>query len=171
MVTLGGGVVGDLGGFVAAIYKRGVPYVQIPTTLLAQVDSAIGGKTAIDLPLGKNLAGAFYQPKIVISDVAILRSLPKRRLRSAMAEIIKYGVIKDGRLFEYLEAEWMEYFLRKTCARRCRPIYIGAHRSGVVVCRHIFCQCQTDSRKRVPDDRYGLLSHTEAGRDFFPIGF
>ena len=106
LIALGGGVIGDLTGFIASIYKRGIPYVQIPTTLLAQVDSSIGGKTAIDLPLAKNMAGAFYQPKIVISDVAVLRSLPKRRLRSAMAEIIKYGVIKDRKLFEYLERNY-----------------------------------------------------------------
>ena len=106
LVALGGGVVGDLTGFVASIYKRGVPYIQIPTTLLAQVDSAIGGKTAIDLPSAKNLAGAFYQPRIVISDVSILRSLPRRQLQSAMAEIIKYGVIKDRKLFEYIEENY-----------------------------------------------------------------
>ena len=106
LVALGGGVVGDLTGFVASIYKRGVPYVQIPTTLLAQVDSAIGGKTAIDLPAAKNLAGAFYQPRAVISDVRLLKSLPRRRFRSAMAEIIKYGVIKDKELFRYLEKNY-----------------------------------------------------------------
>ena len=103
LAALGGGVVGDLTGFIASIYKRGIPYVQIPTTLLAQVDSSIGGKTAIDLPSAKNLAGAFYQPRIVISDVSLLKSLPKRQLVSAMAEMIKYGVIKDRLLFEYLE--------------------------------------------------------------------
>ena len=103
LIALGGGVVGDLTGFVASIYKRGIPYVQIPTTLLAQVDSAIGGKTAIDLSVAKNLAGAFYQPKVVISDVSLLRSLPKRQLTSGMAEIIKYGVIKDNTLFGYIE--------------------------------------------------------------------
>ena len=103
LAALGGGVVGDLTGFVASIYKRGVPYIQIPTTLLAQVDSSIGGKTAIDLPSAKNLAGAFYQPRIVISDTSLLKSLPKRRLKSAMAEVIKYGVIKDKPLFKYIE--------------------------------------------------------------------
>lgn len=103
LVALGGGVVGDLTGFIASIYKRGVPYIQIPTTLLAQVDSSIGGKTAIDLPAAKNLAGAFYQPRIVISDISLLRSLPKRQLISAMAEIIKYGIVKDRQLFEYIE--------------------------------------------------------------------
>ena len=106
LIALGGGVIGDLTGFIASIYKRGVPYVQIPTTLLAQVDSSIGGKTAIDLPAAKNLAGAFYQPKIVISDVSILKSLPARQLKSGMAEIIKYGVIKDRELFGYLETNY-----------------------------------------------------------------
>ena len=106
LIALGGGVVGDLTGFIASIYKRGVPYVQIPTTLLAQVDSSIGGKTAIDLPAAKNLAGAFYQPKIVICDTSILSSLPKRQLKSGMAEIIKYGVIKDRELFGYLEKNY-----------------------------------------------------------------
>lgn len=106
LVALGGGVIGDLTGFVASIYKRGVPYAQIPTSLLAQVDSSIGGKTAIDLPVAKNLAGTFYQPRIVISDVSILRSVSGRQLRSAMAEIIKYAVIKDRALFGYIERNY-----------------------------------------------------------------
>ncbi|MBL7069476.1 MAG: 3-dehydroquinate synthase [Candidatus Omnitrophica bacterium] len=103
IIAFGGGVVGDTGGFVASIYKRGVPYIQIPTTLLAQVDSAIGGKVAIDLTSAKNLVGAFYQPRLVISDISILRSLPSRQIRSGLAEIIKYGIIKDKRLFKFLE--------------------------------------------------------------------
>lgn len=103
IIAFGGGVIGDIAGFTAAIYKRGVPYVQIPTTLLAQVDSAIGGKTAVDLPVAKNLIGAFYQPRIVLSDISLTASLPARQLRNGLAEIIKYGVIKDARLFEYLE--------------------------------------------------------------------
>jgi 3-dehydroquinate synthase len=103
IVALGGGVVGDLAGFVAAVYKRGIPYIQIPTTLLAQVDSSIGGKTAVDLPEGKNLVGAFYQPKAVLADVSLLESLDKRQLRQGMAEVIKYGLIRDRRLFVYLE--------------------------------------------------------------------
>ena len=103
LIALGGGVVGDLTGFLASIYKRGIPYIQIPTTLLAQVDSAIGGKTAINLPAAKNLAGAFYQPRVVISDTSILKTLPKRQIISAMAEIIKYGIIKDKALFSFIE--------------------------------------------------------------------
>lgn len=106
IIALGGGVIGDLAGFVAAIYKRGVPYVQIPTTLLAQVDSSVGGKVAIDLPIAKNLVGAFYQPKIVISDTSLLMSLSSRQVRNGLAEIIKYGAIKDGSLFSYLEKNY-----------------------------------------------------------------
>jgi len=103
IVALGGGVIGDLAGFIASIYKRGIPYIQIPTTLLAQVDSGIGGKTAVDLRQGKNLVGAFYQPRLVFSDVAVLKTLSPRQLQSGLAEVIKYGIIKDTRLFEYIE--------------------------------------------------------------------
>jgi 3-dehydroquinate synthase len=104
VIALGGGVTGDLAGFVSAVYRRGIPYVQIPTTLLAQVDSAIGGKTAVDLPQAKNLVGAFHQPRIVISDVGLIRTLTPRDRRGALAEIIKYGVIADRRLFRFVEA-------------------------------------------------------------------
>lgn len=105
IIALGGGVVGDLSGLAASIYKRGIPYIQIPTTLLAQVDSAIGGKTAVDLREGKNLVGAFYQPALVFSDVRLLKSLNRRQLGSGLAEVIKYGIIKDSLLFSYLEKE------------------------------------------------------------------
>lgn len=103
IVALGGGVVGDLAGFTASIYKRGVPYVQVPTTLLSQVDSAIGGKTAIDLRAGKNLAGAFYQPRLVFTDISFLEKLPKKELVSGLAEVIKYGIIKSPDLFRFVE--------------------------------------------------------------------
>ncbi len=106
IIAFGGGVVGDLAGFAGASYKRGIPYVQIPTTLLAQVDSSIGGKVAIDLSAAKNLAGAFYQPRVVISDINVLMSLPLRQVRSGLAEIIKYGAIKDRELFGYLERNY-----------------------------------------------------------------
>ncbi|MFY9402756.1 MAG: 3-dehydroquinate synthase [Candidatus Omnitrophota bacterium] len=106
IIALGGGVIGDLSGFVASIYKRGIPYIQVPTTLLAQVDSAIGGKTAIDLKEGKNLVGAFYQPKMVLSDVSCLTTLTKKDIKSGLAEVIKYGLIKDSRLFVYLEKNY-----------------------------------------------------------------
>jgi 3-dehydroquinate synthase len=106
VVALGGGVTGDLAGFVASVYKRGTPYIQLPTTLLAQVDSSIGGKVAVDLPEAKNLVGSFYQPRVVISDISVLNKLPARQIRSGLAEVIKYGVIKDRKLFEFMESSY-----------------------------------------------------------------
>ncbi len=103
VLAFGGGVVGDVAGFAAAVYRRGVPYVQLPTTLLAQVDSAIGGKTGVDVSAGKNLVGAFHQPRLVYNNVSLLRTLPPRQRRSGLAEVIKYGVIADPALFRYLE--------------------------------------------------------------------
>lgn len=103
VIALGGGVIGDMAGFVASIYKRGVPYIQIPTTLLAQVDSSIGGKTAVDLSVGKNLVGSFYQPVLVLTDPVLLKTLPSRQIKSGLAEIIKYACIKNRRLFTYLQ--------------------------------------------------------------------
>ena len=103
IIALGGGVVGDLAGFVAATYRRGVSLVQIPTTLLAQVDSSMGGKVGVDIPEAKNLIGAFYQPKCVLMDPGFLKSLPHRQLRNGLAEIIKYGIIAKGGLFAFLE--------------------------------------------------------------------
>lgn len=102
IVAFGGGVVGDLAGYVAAVYKRGIPYVHVPTTLLAQIDSAIGGKVAIDLPVGKNLIGAFYQPRLVWSDIGVLSTLNQREVRNGLAEAVKYGVICDKTLFAYI---------------------------------------------------------------------
>jgi 3-dehydroquinate synthase len=104
VIALGGGVVGDLAGFVAASYLRGIGLVQIPTSLLAQVDSSIGGKTGVNLPQGKNLVGAFYQPRMVLADTETLRTLPERELRSGFAEVIKHGAIRDAGFFEWLEA-------------------------------------------------------------------
>ncbi len=103
IVALGGGVVGDLAGFAAAIFKRGIDFVQVPTTLLAQVDSSVGGKTAIDTPRGKNLIGAFHQPRLVLADLGILATLPERELRCGYAEVIKYGLLGDMAFFEWLE--------------------------------------------------------------------
>jgi 3-dehydroquinate synthase len=103
LIALGGGVVGDIAGFIASTYMRGIPYVQIPTTLLAQVDSSIGGKTAIDLPEGKNLMGNFYQPMAVFIDLSFLRTLPEREFKSGLAEIVKCGIIDDPELFSSLE--------------------------------------------------------------------
>jgi 3-dehydroquinate synthase len=103
VVALGGGVVGDLAGFVAATYMRGIPLAQLPTTLLAQVDSSVGGKTGVDLPQGKNLVGAFHQPCLVVADVRTLATLPPREVRAGLAEVIKYGLILDADLFADLE--------------------------------------------------------------------
>lgn len=105
VVALGGGVIGDLAGLAAATYLRGVPYVQLPTTLLAQVDSSVGGKTGVNHQEGKNLIGAFYQPRMVLIDIAVLRSLARRELAAGLAEVIKYGIIADFGLFALLEQE------------------------------------------------------------------
>ncbi|STM36526.1 3-dehydroquinate synthase [Escherichia coli] len=99
LVALGGGVVGDLTGFAAASYQRGVRFIQVPTTLLSQVDSSVGGKTAVNHPLGKNMIGAFYQPASVVVDLDCLKTLPPRELASGLAEVIKYGIILDGAFF------------------------------------------------------------------------
>jgi 3-dehydroquinate synthase len=112
VLALGGGVVGDLAGFVAATYLRGVPFVQIPTTLLAQVDSSVGGKVGVNLPAGKNLVGAFYQPRLVLCDLSTLDSLPEREFRAGLAEVIKYGIIYDAELFQMLEKD-LEKLLRR----------------------------------------------------------
>ena len=104
VVALGGGVVGDMAGFAAACYQRGVDFVQVPTTLLAQVDSAVGGKTGVNHPGGKNLIGAFHQPRAVLSDLATLRTLPPRELRAGLAEVIKYGLIDDAGFLAWIEA-------------------------------------------------------------------
>lgn len=103
LIALGGGVVGDLAGFVAATYLRGIPFVQVPTTLLAQVDSSVGGKTGVNLPAGKNLVGAFWQPRLVLCDLDTLKTLAPREFRSGLAEVIKYGIIHDAGLFRRLE--------------------------------------------------------------------
>jgi len=125
IVALGGGVIGDLAGFVAATYMRGVNFVQVPTTLLAQVDSSVGGKVAVNLPQGKNLVGAFYQPKLVFTDINTLNTLPERELKAGLAEVIKYGVIWDQEFFNYLEEnqhyikslqpEIIKYIVHKSC--------------------------------------------------------
>ena len=124
IVALGGGVVGDLAGFVSAVYQRGVPYVQVPTTLLAQVDSSVGGKTAVNHARGKNMIGAFYQPRAVISDVSVLHTLPDRELRAGLAEVIKHGLVLDAAFVDWLEASMPQLLARNPQAlaravRRC----------------------------------------------------
>ncbi len=114
LVALGGGVIGDLTGFIAGTYMRGVPFIQIPTTLLAQVDSSVGGKTAVNRPLGKNMIGVFYQPKLVVADLETLKSLPEKEYKAGIAEIIKHGVIEDAQLFEFLERQFQNILAHDT---------------------------------------------------------
>jgi 3-dehydroquinate synthase len=116
LYALGGGVVGDMTGFAAACYMRGVPFVQVPTTLLAQVDSSVGGKTAINHPAGKNMIGAFYQPLRVVCDLSVLCTLPQNELRAGLAEVIKYGPIADAEFFSWLEAHMGDLLARNTTA-------------------------------------------------------
>jgi len=132
LVALGGGVIGDLTGFIAATFLRGVPYVQVPTTLLSQVDSSVGGKTAVNHPQGKNLISAFYQPRLVAIDLDTLTSLPPDEFRAGMAEIIKYGVIEDPRLFDFLEknsqkildqdTECLQHIIETSCAIKAKVV-------------------------------------------------
>lgn len=118
LLALGGGVIGDLAGFAAATLLRGIDFVQIPTTLLAQVDSSVGGKTGIDTPQGKNLVGAFHQPRLVLADTGALDTLPVRELRAGYAEVVKYGLIRDRDFFEWLEANGAALFAGNRAARR-----------------------------------------------------
>jgi 3-dehydroquinate synthase len=137
IVAVGGGVVSDLAGFAAAVYLRGIRYVNIATTLLAQVDSAIGGKTAIDLTQGKNLMGAFWPPALVISDVSVLRSLPQRELCASLGEVVKYGVIRDPALFDLLEKNFKK-MLRKDLGTIERVVLACAKIKAGVVTRDEF---------------------------------
>ena len=141
LLALGGGVIGDLAGFAAAVYQRGVPFVQIPTTLLAQVDSAVGGKTAINHPLGKNMIGAFYQPLAVISDTDTLATLPDRELAAGVAEIIKYGLIRDAKFFDWLEKnlnrlvarepEALAYAIERSCSNKADIVAADERETGI----------------------------------------
>jgi 3-dehydroquinate synthase len=132
LFALGGGVVGDMTGFAAATYMRGVPFVQVPTTLLSQVDSSVGGKTAINHPIGKNMIGAFYQPSLVVTDISTLSTLPARELSAGLAEVIKHGIMADWAYFEWLEANMdkllqgdvaaMSYAVRVSCEIKARVV-------------------------------------------------
>lgn len=124
LIALGGGVVGDMSGFAAACYQRGMPFIQVPTTLLSLVDSSVGGKTAINHPLGKNMIGAFYQPQLVLADISTLDTLPDRELKAGLAEVIKYGLIRDPDFFVWLEAN-----LEKLLARDKAALIYAVHRS------------------------------------------
>jgi 3-dehydroquinate synthase len=141
VLALGGGVVGDLTGFAAATYLRGVPFIQIPTTLLAQVDSSVGGKTGINHPLGKNMIGAFYQPSAVLTDIETLNTLPDRELRAGIAEIIKYGLIRDPVFLEWIEfnmqgllardAEILMEAIERSCANKTEIVAADERESGM----------------------------------------
>ena len=140
LIALGGGVIGDLTGFAAATYLRGVPFVQIPTTLLAQVDSSVGGKTGINHALGKNMIGAFYQPQLVLADTTTLNTLPDRELSAGMAEIIKYGLISDLAFFEWLESNMekllardptaLTYAIQRSCQNKAEVVAADERESG-----------------------------------------
>ncbi len=139
IIAFGGGVIGDLAGFAAAIARRGMDFVQIPTSLLAQVDSAVGGKTGINAIAGKNLVGAFHQPKLVLSDLGVLKTLPKRHFRSGYAEIVKYGLIDDEDFFFWLEENHIDIFSHKdalskaiahSCAAKSRFVIADEKEAG-----------------------------------------
>jgi len=140
LIALGGGVIGDMGGFAAACYQRGMPFIQVPTTLLSLVDSSVGGKTAINHPLGKNMIGAFYQPKLVLADIATLDTLPDRELRAGLAEVIKYGLIRDPEFFVWLEGnmesllarerEALAYAVYRSCENKAEVVAADERESG-----------------------------------------
>jgi 3-dehydroquinate synthase len=141
LVAVGGGVVGDVAGYVAASYARGIGLIHVPTTVVAQVDSAIGGKTGVNLPEGKNLVGAFYPPKAVLTDPEVLRTLPPREFRSGIFEIIKYGVIGDPLLFKFLEQKMgkllardsvaLNFVIERSVAQKARVVSADEHESGL----------------------------------------
>lgn len=141
LVALGGGVIGDMVGFAAACYQRGVPFIQIPTTLLAQVDSSVGGKTGVNHPLGKNMIGAFHQPRCVIADTDTLNTLDDRQLSAGLAEVIKYGLIRDHLFFEWLEKnmlkllardpEALAYAIDRSCQNKAMVVAADEKESGV----------------------------------------
>jgi len=141
LVAFGGGVIGDMGGFAAACYMRGIRYVQVPTTLLSQVDSSVGGKTAINHPLGKNMIGAFYQPISVQIDPSVLASLPEREVSAGLAEVVKYGLITDAAFFDWCEAnaaalraldpEAITHAIRRSCELKARVVSEDEREGGV----------------------------------------
>ncbi len=140
LIALGGGVIGDMTGYAAATYLRGVPFIQIPTTLLAQVDSSVGGKTGINHPLGKNMIGAFYQPQLVLADTATLDTLPDNELAAGIAEVIKYGLIRDLPFFEWLEQNLdrlpardtaaLQYAIARSCRNKAEVVAADERESG-----------------------------------------
>ena len=140
LIALGGGVIGDLTGYAAATFLRGVPFIQIPTTLLSQVDSSVGGKTGINHPLGKNMIGAFYQPQGVLADIDTLKTLPPREFSAGMAEVIKYGLMRDADFFDWLEGnvealmaldeQALSYAIYRSCQNKADLVALDEHEQG-----------------------------------------
>ena len=169
VVALGGGVTGDLAGFAAATYLRGIDLVQVPTTLLAQVDSSVGGKTGIDLPAGKNLVGAFHQPRLVLIDPETLGTLPEREFRAGLAEVLKYGVIHDAELFRYLEAnreailahqrEELAHLIARSCEIKAEIVGQDERESGL---RAVLNYGHTVGHAIEAVAGYGRYAHGEA---------
>lgn len=169
IVALGGGVVGDMAGFAAACYQRGVPFVQIPTTLLSQVDSSVGGKTGVNHPRGKNMIGAFYQPEAVFIDTDVLQTLPERELAAGLAEVIKYGLIADAEFFVWLEqnierllrkdAEALQYAIRRSCEIKADVVSQDEKESGL---RAILNLGHTYGHAIETEMGYGTWLHGEA---------
>jgi len=169
LLALGGGVVGDMGGFAAACYQRGIAFIQIPTTVLAQVDSSVGGKTGVNHPLGKNMIGAFYQPKCVIADIDVLDTLEDRHLIAGLAEIIKYGLIRDRQLFEWLEQNMalllardkpaLAYVIERSCINKAEIVAEDEFESGI---RAILNLGHTFGHAIETGMGYGVYIHGEA---------
>ena len=157
IVALGGGVTGDLAGFAAASYLRGIRFIQVPTTLLAAVDSSVGGKTAIDLPAGKNLAGAFYQPSLVVCDVDTLNTLPSDVFQDGCAEVIKYGILYDPALFAQLEKDGL-FFDRESVIQRC-----------VELKRDVVMEDEFDTGARMKLNLGHTIGHGVEGKSNFQI--
>ena len=169
LIALGGGVIGDIGGFSAACYQRGIPFIQIPTTLLAQVDSSVGGKTGVNHALGKNMIGAFYQPQCVIVDPDVLDTLERRQLSAGIAEVIKYGLIRDKFFFEWLEnnldallkmdKQALSYAIERSCINKAQVVAEDEKESGI---RAILNLGHTFGHAIETGVGYGMFLHGEA---------
>ncbi|MCK4249385.1 MAG: 3-dehydroquinate synthase, partial [Candidatus Omnitrophica bacterium] len=169
ILSLSGGVIGDLSGFVAATYMRGIAYVQVPTTLLAQVDSSVGGKTGVNLLRGKNLVGAFYQPRLVYIDTDVLKTLSDDELKAGLAEVVKYGVIRDKKLFEYLEENidkilkkdpaMLEHIIACSCRIKAEVVSEDEKESGL---RAILNYGHTIGHAIEATSGYGMYKHGQA---------
>lgn len=169
IIALGGGVIGDLAGFAAAAYQRGIDFVQVPTTLLAQVDSSVGGKTGVNHPLGKNMIGAFHQPTRVLADVDVLASLPDREFAAGMAEILKYGLIRDAVFFDWLEANMdslntrepalVTQAIRRSCVNKAAVVAADEREAGE---RALLNLGHTFGHALETDLGYGVWLHGEA---------